>query len=187
MSKEYLEALEEIRDFRYGKDKLLVCQTEMYKTIKQALQRLEAIENAKPSEALEELDYIGKNCYEEAGNAEEDCILYAKDYIGFNTIKQALLRLDSLDDAMDLLPNHFSCIKNREIIVMRTETYEEYLKQEKALKIIAEKGLPLGEIDMIKQSANYNEYNIKFSWANFKNISIQKTEKEFELLKRWLG
>lgn len=34
---EALECLEEIRDFRYGKDKLLVCQTEMYHTIKQAL------------------------------------------------------------------------------------------------------------------------------------------------------
>ena len=34
---EALECLEEIRDFRYGKDKLLVCQTEMYKQIKQAL------------------------------------------------------------------------------------------------------------------------------------------------------
>ena len=34
---EALESLEEIRDFRYGKEKLLVCQTQMYTTIKQAL------------------------------------------------------------------------------------------------------------------------------------------------------
>ena len=58
MSKEYLEALEEIRDFRYGEDKLLVCQTEMYSTIKQALKRLESIDNANPSEALKELELV---------------------------------------------------------------------------------------------------------------------------------
>lgn len=34
---EAMVCLEELRDFRYGKDKLLVCQTEMYKQIKQAL------------------------------------------------------------------------------------------------------------------------------------------------------
>lgn len=35
------EALEEIRDFRYGKDKLLVCQTKMYKIIEKDLEELE--------------------------------------------------------------------------------------------------------------------------------------------------
>lgn len=41
---EALEYLEEIRDFRYGKNKLLVCQTEMYHTIKQALLKAEKLE-----------------------------------------------------------------------------------------------------------------------------------------------
>lgn len=35
------EALEEIRDFRYGKDKLLVCQTEMYDIIEKDLEVLD--------------------------------------------------------------------------------------------------------------------------------------------------
>ena len=40
-----LEALERIRDFRYGKDKLLVCQTEMYDIIENELKALEIINN----------------------------------------------------------------------------------------------------------------------------------------------
>lgn len=56
----------------------------------------------------------------------------------------------------------------------------------KALEIIIEKGLPLVEKDMIKQSANYNEYNIKFSWCKMKNASVQKTEEEFKILKEVL-
>ena len=60
MSKE-LDALEELRDFRYGKNKLLVCQTAMYKIIKDALQRLEKIDSAKFSDALERFDYIGND------------------------------------------------------------------------------------------------------------------------------
>lgn len=39
------EALEEIRDFRYGKDKLLVCQTEMYDIIEKDLEVLEIFKN----------------------------------------------------------------------------------------------------------------------------------------------
>ena len=49
---EALESLEEIRDFRYGKEKLLVCQTQMYTTIKQAL--LKAQEQEKVLEIIKE-------------------------------------------------------------------------------------------------------------------------------------
>ena len=58
-------------------------------------------------------------------------------------------------------------------------------EQEKVLEIIKEKGLPLVEKDMIKQSENYEQYCIKYSWCKMKNASIQKTEEEFELLKRY--
>lgn len=44
---EALESLEEIRDFRYGENKLLVCQTEMYTTIKRALLKVQERENKK--------------------------------------------------------------------------------------------------------------------------------------------
>ena len=54
---------------------------------------------------MKELDYIGKNCYEEVGNAEEDCILYAKDYIGFNTIKQALIKAQEQEKVLNIIKN----------------------------------------------------------------------------------
>lgn len=82
-------------------------------------------------------------------------------------------------EEQEKLLNHERELNNRLILKTR--------EQQRVLSIIFKKGLPLGEIAMIKQSANYNEYNIKFSWANFKDISIQKTEEEFDLLKRWLN
>lgn len=56
----------------------------------------------------------------------------------------------------------------------------------RTLNIVKEKGLPLGEIDMIKQSENYEQYCIKYSWCKMKNASIQKTEEEFKILKEVL-
>lgn len=44
---EALKSLEELRDFRYGEDKLLVCQTEMYSIIKQALLKAQDNEELK--------------------------------------------------------------------------------------------------------------------------------------------
>lgn len=147
-----------------------------------------------PSEALKELDYIGKNCYEEAGNAEEDCILYAKDYIGFNTIKQSLLKAQDnekmLDDMLGFNDGSLtSCFeyKGKQVVAMLLDAYDEFMEQEKALEIIFEKGLSLAERDMIKHSENYEQYCIKFGWCYMKNAGSQKTEEEFNLLKRWLN
>lgn len=97
MSKE-LEALEEIRDFRYGEDKLLVCQTEMYDIIKKALKRLESIDNAKPSKALTEIFNIiySLDCgttYEQDKKLDE-CR---------NTIKQALLKAQEQEKVLEII------------------------------------------------------------------------------------
>ena len=74
--------------------------------------------------------------------------------------------------------------------ISKMRVYKEIAEQSvtygKAIAIINEKGLPLGERDMILHSKDYEEYNIKFSWANFKNISIQKTKEEFKMLKEVL-
>ena len=59
-------------------------------------------------------------------------------------------------------------------------------EQEKVLDVIKEKALPKQEIDMIKQSENYKQYQIKISWWNYKPFMIPKTEEEFELIKRYL-
>ena len=95
MSKDYSEAFDRIASHtEYDNDSSYDCVNfeDDCKLVDNALGRLEAIDNSNPSEALECLKDIGETCYVEAGNAEEDCILYAKDYIGFNTIKNALLK-----------------------------------------------------------------------------------------------
>lgn len=108
-----LEALEEIRDFRYGKDKLLVCQTAMYDDIKQALQRLETIENAKPSEALEDtLKYI-------AIDLEYDDNPFLRDmYYGLLQVKQALLKAQEQEKELKA----FEIIKKKKVNVIRLFT-----------------------------------------------------------------
>lgn len=142
---------------------------EQYNTIKQ---RLEAIDNAKPSEALRELNIIR---HLEIGFDKNGKSITLNDIEGLNIIKQSLIKAQEQEKVL----NHERELNNRLILKTR--------EQQRVLSIIFKKGLPLGEIAMIKQSANYNEYNIKFSWANFKDISIQKTEEEFDLLKRWLN
>ncbi len=53
-----LEALEEIRDFSYGKDKLLVCQTEMFSTIEKELKAFEIIKEFKKSEMFKNFNDV---------------------------------------------------------------------------------------------------------------------------------
>ena len=60
-------------------------------------------------------------------------------------------------------------------------------EQEKVLEIIFEKGLSLTERDIIKQSENYKQYQIKISWWNYKPFAIPKSKEEFDLLKRWIN
>lgn len=85
MNKE-LEYLEEIKSYfpfvDLGKGKEYVCEKE-FNAIKQALQRLEAIENVKPSEALECLEYLYSNSDDYRSNDR------AKDY---ETIKNYILK-----------------------------------------------------------------------------------------------
>ncbi len=67
----------------------------------------------------------------------------------------------------------------------RIESLGRLNKQEKVLEIIFEKGLSLAERDIIKQSENYEQYQIKISWWNYKPFAIPKSKEEFDLLKRW--
>lgn len=86
MSKEYLEALKKVK---YNSSLEVV---KCFDIIQQALERLEQIDNAKPSEALKNFEEIGEMFYIEDGNIDGDEILYLKGYEKFNTIKQTLLK-----------------------------------------------------------------------------------------------
>lgn len=143
---------------------------------------LEPIDNINPSEVLEYLDFIGENCYIEAGNAEEDCILYAKDYVGFNTIKQALLELKVISEA-----KHSEALN----ITKATEKYTgidlsiikqaliKAREQEKVLEIIKLKRVP---ITVIFEFDTYDDY---WEWAYSNVIRLYLLSKEeFDLLKK---
>lgn len=109
-----------------------------YETIEQALQRLESIDNANPSEALEELDSGFEVHTKEYGNM----IAYGEEQV--DTIKQALLKSQ---------------------------------EQEKVLKIVFEKYVDLNLLDCDDDVGQYNRHFGK---------DRQLTQEEFELLKEML-
>ena len=149
----------------------------------------------KEFEALDNLEKV----IEEITINNADLRNTLKTSVLITTIKQALTELKEIKEAKPseameiLLKAKQERLNFYGILLDNDEIFFEKLEQallkaqelEKVLEIIFKKGLPLSEIKMIKQSDNYEQYVIGFSWANFKNISIQKTQKEFALLKRW--
>ena len=81
-----LEALERIRDFRYGKDKLLVCQTEMYDIIEKEL-----IEKQKQNKIVKAFEIIKEHIKFEDRGIET----YTDDLK--NLVTKFLIRLESKD------------------------------------------------------------------------------------------
>lgn len=177
MSKE-LEAFNKIKDFG-PVGYTLEEYNELVGIIEQALKRLEAIDNAKPSEALECL----KEIHFFINRSRIDGDKYEQKLQELNTIKQALLKLDFLEDAMDLPTTCFSSFKNRnndEITVMRKEVYEKYQEQEKMLDIIKKK--------LLFDDKNLGIFNICDLYKRYYARATRNilTEEEFDLLKRWL-
>ena len=96
-----------------------------------------------------------------------------------NNIKLALYQLKEMSNAFCKSLGEEPIDENVEDI-LELKILSSYVL---ALEIIKIKGLPLVEKDMIKQSENYEQYCIKYSWCNIKNASVQKTEEEFKILK----
>lgn len=152
------------------------------------LNELQVIKESNPSKALECLGKV-KN-YEVENHIKEgwNIILYEEMQEELDTIEQALLKLDFLEDAMDLPTNCFSTFKNRnndEVNIMRREKYEEYEEQEKVFKIIFEKNV---DVQYLRYEAvnvrMYNDYVSqlnKVSTINHNSLN----EQEFDLLKRY--
>ena len=92
MSKE-LEALEDIAIYNCN-GVLQISDTEEYEIIKKALQRLEAIDNAKPSEALECLEELGTHRieYREGFELGYTKTMPFKSTIEYKIIQQTLLK-----------------------------------------------------------------------------------------------
>lgn len=136
------EAFKKAVDFekKYGKSHIHI--------LKQALQRLEEIDNANPSEAMSCLETINTfvdkyNNYYQKGYYDEDCETIIQ---VFKKAQEQEKKLDFLEDVMDLPTNCFSTIKNRnddKVTIMRTERYEEYCAKEDALKELFENHIEL--------------------------------------------
>ena len=79
--------------------------TEDYEVIAQALNRLEAIDNAEPSEALKCLELIGGTY-----------LLWGKETVAegfkeeFNTIKQALIKAEKEHRAFEIIKKNFNLL-----------------------------------------------------------------------------
>lgn len=119
MNKE-LEALEELLEDKAIKDYILYnCLDENFILIRKALQRLEAIDNAKPSEALECLEdmYELVNDLKVVFNQQDDTRIKKK----LDTIKQALLKAQVQEKVL-------SIIIDREVSVQsfRRKNYKDY-------------------------------------------------------------
>lgn len=188
-----LEAFENIMKV-YGDTNSLEGTYDDFLTIKRALKRLEQIDNTEPSEALKCLEYIGELCYVEAGDAEEDCVLYAKNYIGFDTIKNYILKAqeqentryfgkelinlnNSLKQSIDKPILYVSRYGNKYIVSQKL-----FENQEKVLNIIKEKDV---NFEVFGAFETYKDYEIYYN-NKFHLIENKLTEEEFDTLKGWI-
>ena len=164
MSKEYLEALGFIKSLLKD-DWVDSYWKTYYDTIKQALQRLESIENANPSEALESLEVI--NNY---GCGINDNMKFSEVFEKeYNAIKQALLKAEHDKKLLKIYEqeneNQFNNIVDKE-------------KKALAFEIIKEKNVNLEVLGISNNVNCYNKVIAKYSVC-YKDL----TQEEFELLK----
>jgi hypothetical protein len=128
MSKEYLEALENIMKI-YGNTNSLEGTYDYFLIIKKALQRLESIDNAKPSEALECLDNL-ENSLSLANELLRVTDTSAMDkYIA--TIKQALIQAKKDKIIADFIREHYKLsndINKNYLELKKPITEEEHIK-----------------------------------------------------------
>lgn len=185
MSKE-LEALEKLGhyDLYESYNELQVNEIDEFDIVKQALQRLEQINNANPSEALKCLEENLK-CYSKPiCNGSMVKNEYVIDYwhycINNEKIKDTLLKAQELkSDNNALLEENNDLYAELTFANKQYKELTEYTKQyEKALKIIFEKKV---DIELLEFCEDRYEYNMHFSFIEVYHL----TEEEFNLLKRW--
>ena len=153
MSKE-LEALKQVKNF-LGYNYCSVDLPNELRTIEQALERLEAIDNANPSEALEKLEMLS------------DCAVAMEEAPSSNWIEYAETEAE-LD-----LKLHFAYLDIKQSLIKSQE-------QEKVLEILFEKNV---DIIMIRMSETLDKYNRMIYKDNFNRKEL--TQEEFDLLKRY--
>ena len=135
--------------------------------VNNTLQRLEAIDNAKPSEALKELELVE--------NWIRDRELKISNVIepSLNTIKQSLLKAQ--EQEIDII-HYKGTVDNlrRDNAILKDIKNE----QEKVLEIIRKKEV---NMQIFNQCEDVETYNNVYK----KQKDRQLTQEEFDLLKRW--
>ena len=144
MNKEYLETLG--KNIRYKKEYIGAGLYRLYikrndiELLEQSLQRLESIDNANPSEALEEL---GK--YE----LKQDCLV--EDLTVYDTIKQALLKAQENEKVLSIIKEKDVDIKFLRALINSDSKYT----RKNALKIynlcLDNEQLTEEEFDLLKR------------------------------------
>ena len=168
MTKE-LEALKDLCEFVNYCDEA----NEDVGVIEQALQRLEQIDNANPSKAVECILDIKSNYKFYAHNNR------TIDY-QCSVIVQSLLKSQEQEKEIDRLENQ--CL----------DVLGDYIRLKKVLEVITKKCVDLKEI---KNLVDYEQYKLRMDyiycecidWDNKEQLDDEDllTQEEFDLLKRW--
>jgi len=172
MSKE-LDAFNRITE-TYGKTNSLEGTYDDFLIIKKALQRLEAIDNTKPSEALKDLEKLGHlDLYESYIN------LKVNEVDEFGIIKQALVKAQEQEKENDVLLGENDDLYTELAFCEKQykETIEYAKKCTKLLKLINEKNV---DVRYFKQQCNtLNDYNYCQLFGD------ELSQEEFDLLKEY--
>ena len=174
MSKE-LEALEKVY---YGSQGYGVCD-ENYKIVKEALQRLEAIDNTNPSEAMKSLDRL--EYYHTTSVHDLGCKEHRLEDI--NNIKQYILKSQEQEKENarneEILQKYYQegiTLDSVRVLKQERDKYKE------VLKVIFKKNV---DIWLLKSCLTVEQYN--FSITKIDNCDVfNLTKEDFELLKRYI-
>lgn len=170
MSKEYLGALENLKQqaIAFEHSELAIKVANMnYTTLRQALQRLESIDDVEPDEALKWLNQIVEYITEDKKVKYKATILFDCDII-----KDALLKAQTNEEILQKYYQEGITLDS----VRALKKERDFFK--KSLEIIKEKKVSIFQLSCCK---NVNEYNdLKFK------DSEKLTKEEFNLLKMML-
>ena len=108
MSKEYLDAFKNLKKELYYSPNQIPDVDKWHEIIENALNRLEAIDNSNPSEALEELNRIDCNITYLLSDCDINeevrmCLNSLRDNKSYEIIKQALLKAQKEHKALEIL------------------------------------------------------------------------------------
>lgn len=178
MSKEYLEAFKNLKQELYYSPNQIPDIDKWHETIEQALQRLNAIDNAEPSEAAKCLEELGEMYYVEADNLEESVITYANECDWFNTIKNCILKSQEPKQYLKWEELEFTYDKQKIKVKLNGENYTVvyFIMQTYDNRNGYEYVGILKDDDIVVYSINGYLYTANLLKQFFNNLHLEKVE-----------